>query len=365
MISWSFPDDFKWTQKLYHYFHDDIDLQLGLCPVCGKRCKFKSFTTGYCKTCSVSCGSMLSRKLAKETMIKRYGIDSYAKTDEFIEKCKETCNERYGKDYYVQTDDFKEKRVQTYLENYGQENPSQVEEIQNKKIKTFLDKYGCENPSQSSDIKRIKKQTCLKNHGVESPLQSSDIKQKARQTNLKKYGTEFPIQLDDFKDKQKQTNLEKYGTVSALQNADVHEKSKQTMIERYGVENYAKSYQYHKTKKHKFFSDVTNETYDSRWEMMLAEFCFENHIKYTYQPEQHFEYEFEGKTHIYQPDFLINGQIYEVKGDHFFDGDKMVNPYSRTEYNDGLSEAKHQCMLKNHVIILREKDIKNLKEVIK
>lgn len=34
--------------------------------------------------------------------------------------------------------------------------------------------------------------------------------------------------------------------------------------------------------------------------------------------------------------------IYEDKGDHFFEGDKMICPYNRNEYKDGLAEAKHQ-----------------------
>ena len=52
----------------------------------------------------------------------------------------------------------------------------------------------------------------------------------------------------------------------------------------------------------------------------------------------------------------VDGKLYEVKGDQFFDGDKMINPYDRSQ--DGLYEAKHQCMIKNNIIILKENDIK-------
>lgn len=71
---------------------------------------------------------------------------------------------------------------------------------------------------------------------------------------------------------------------------------------------------------------------------------------------------YDGKKHIYHPDFLINNQLYEVKGGHFFDGDKMINPYDRSQ--DGLYEAKHQCMINNNVIILKENDINKLKKLI-
>ena len=29
--SWVFPSDFKFTQKIYHYIHNDVDLNLGIC----------------------------------------------------------------------------------------------------------------------------------------------------------------------------------------------------------------------------------------------------------------------------------------------------------------------------------------------
>ena len=35
-----FPDDFKFSQKLYHYFNNDINLKLGYCLVCGNKCRF-------------------------------------------------------------------------------------------------------------------------------------------------------------------------------------------------------------------------------------------------------------------------------------------------------------------------------------
>lgn len=58
---------------------------------------------------------------------------------------------------------------------------------------------------------------------------------------------------------------------------------------------------------------------------------------------------------------LIDGQLYEIKGNQFFEGDKMINPYDRGQ--DGLYEAKHQCMLNNGVIILKVEDIKRLNQI--
>ena len=54
--------------------------------------------------------------------------------------------------------------------------------------------------------------------------------------------------------------------------------------------------------------------------------------------------------------------LYEVKGDHFFDGDKMICPFDRSK--DELFEAKHQCMLHNSVIFIRNNEIEKIKNNI-
>ena len=76
----NFPLEFKFTQKLYHYIYDDLELKLGLCPICGKRCKFRSFNFGYQHHCSTKCSSL----------------------DKTVqEKSKQTCQERFGCDFSI------------------------------------------------------------------------------------------------------------------------------------------------------------------------------------------------------------------------------------------------------------------------
>lgn len=56
------------------------------------------------------------------------------------------------------------------------------------------------------------------------------------------------------------------------------------------------------------------------------------------------------------PDFLVNGEFVELKGLHFFENydatKSMINPFDRSQ--DALYEAKHQCMLQNHVKIITD-----------
>ena len=103
-------------------------------------------------------------------------------------------------------------------------------------------------------------------------------------------------------------------------------------------------------------------TFDSSWEVKVYQYCKENNISCIYQPDIQFIYEYQGKEHVYQPDFLINDKLYEVKGDQFFEGDKMINPFDRSQ--DGLFEMKHQCMIENNVVILKKDDINQIKNSI-
>ena len=135
---------------------------------------------------------------------------------------------------------------------------------------------------------------------------------------------------------------------------------KQTNIKKYGVYNYSKTTEFAKNRNKKIKYD--NLTFDSSWEVDVYKFCMENNIPCEYQPNIQLEYEYDGKKHIYQPDFLINDKLYEVKGDHFFKDGKMINPYNNNR--NKISDVKHQCMIKNNVIILTSYHINQIKQHI-
>ena len=340
LIKWKFPEDFKWVQKLYHYLYDDFELKLGICPVCGKRCKFLKFNKGgYSETCSYVCGQLnpKTREKIENTSMMKYGVKNGGGSKQALEKSKQTSMEKYNVEFYSQTRECQEKIEQTNLEKYGCKNVFQNEEIKDKIKETNLEKYGCEYPMQSKEIQEKYKETNLKNLGVEYPSQSGEIQEKIKQTNLEKYGCEYSSQSGEIQEKTKQTNLKKYGK-----------------------EFYTQTHECHKKRRKRISYD--NLTFDSSWEVKVYQYCQENDIPCEYQPDIQFIYFYNGKEHIYQPDFLINGKLYEVKGDHFFDGNKMINPFDRTQ--DGLFEMKHQCMIKNNVVILKGENIENLKEVI-
>lgn len=235
-LTWDFPDNFSFQQKLYHYLYDDRNLDMGKCESCGKRCKFKSFAKGYFNYCSPKCSNNSEEKLNKykETCLKRFGTTNAAKSDIIKERQKQTCLKRYGTESPSQVNEFKEKIKQTNIEKYGcacplqaknvaektkQTNtaryntiyPTQAKQIKEKIRNTSLIRYGTDNPSQSDEVKEKIRNTNLERYGVEYPLQSNSIREKTVKHNIKKYGVAYPISLDKIKDKIKNTNMEKYG----------------------------------------------------------------------------------------------------------------------------------------------------------
>lgn len=146
------------------------------------------------------------------------------------------------------------------------------------------------------------------------------------------------------------------------------------MLNHYGVEHYAQSPEFHK-KCHKPYTNpkYPNMSWATSWEFKVYDFLTEHNIPFEYQPSISFPYEYKGTKHTYHPDFLVNGRIYEVKGDQFFrinestGQEEMYCPYRYSDWSDkeyewtcGKEEAKHQCMLAHDVVILRKNEIDNL-----
>ena len=356
-------NDWKFNRKLFHFLQDDVDLKLGLCTVCGEKyTRFESFNYGYHMYCSMKCtGKSLDRlEKIKCTNLERFGYDNAVKSPEIRTKIKNTNLEKYGVEYPLQSSEIKVKWKSTNLEKYGCDYSISSDEVREKVKQTNLEKYGCENVFQSDIIKEKIKDTNNEKYYVDNPLQSSDIKEKWKTTNLERYGCEYSINSQFCQDKVKTTNFERYGCENVFQSDIIKKKIKQTNLEKYGVENYAQTNEF--TKYHRKQIEYDDLTFDSSWEVIVYQYCKENNIPCEYQPDITFEYEYGGKEHYYHPDFLINGKLYEVKGDHFFDGDKMICPFDRSK--DELFEAKYQCMLHNSVIFIRNNEIEKIKNNI-
>ena len=173
---------------------------------------------------------------AKETFLKKYGVDNPAKTKEVKDKMRKTTLERYGVEHSSQSVVVKEKIKQSNLSKYGVEYSFQANEVKEKIKQTNLDKYGVDNPSKSEVIKQRIVESNRKNLGVDYPMQSKDVMNKTRVTSLEKYGTEYPNQSDIVKSKIEATTLEHYGVSRVCKLDEFKQKVIETNRERYGVD---------------------------------------------------------------------------------------------------------------------------------
>lgn len=257
--------------------------------------------------------------------------------------------EKYGTKYPMQTDGIKEKLKECLLEKYGVDNAAKSVVVKTKMENTNLRRYGVKNAAQSKEIHTKMENTCLERYGVTSPLKSKDIYEKFRSTMNEKYGVNTPMQNKDIQEKTRKTNIEKYNHCCPLLNDKIKEKAKTTMIEKYGVEHALQNHEIFCKSKQKYKYDGL--CFDSKPEIEFYKVLKENFIDFEYQPNIFFEYEYNEKIHKYFPDFKVGNVFYELKGSYFFENDKMINPYDRSQ--DDLYEAKHQCMISNGIIIIK------------
>ena len=262
--------------------------------------------------------------------------------------------------------------IQFNVPLHSEEIKKQLCEENAKKI--FLEKYGITAPLKSPEIQEKCRKTLQEKTGFKYASQVKEFKEKTKQTNLKKYGVENPFQAEIFKEKSKQTCLERYGTLYYQQSQEakvcrnefwksvsneykdnIQRKIETTMLERYGVRRYAQTEEFHIKSQYSYICD--NNTFDSFPELALWIYAKDHNEEIIRCPCK-LPYYFENKLHYYFPDFLYKGKLLEIKGSQFFDKatGKMICPFDKTQ--DALFEAKHQCMIKNNVIIWGQKQYK-------
>lgn len=237
------------------------------------------------------------------------------------------------------------KFKQTCLERYGVENPNQLKEIKNKAKQTCLERYGTEHKFLfgSEEFKN----NMLKKHGVEYSMQMSSTLKKAKETIKERYGDEHYFA---FGEDWKKAIIEKYGSKQIMYEL-IKNKTEQTCLEKYGVEHIAKAGLFGGKIRYKY----DNLIFDSKTELAFFIYNKENSLPIERNTEYSFDYMYENKIHKYFPDFKINNEFIEIKGEQFLkEDDSWQNPYDHSL--DLLFEAKHQCALKNKVKIIYSKE---------
>ena len=149
------------------------------CP-CGARVSENmNWRLGYKKFCSNKCSSnsLETKTKLKETNKKKWGVEHYSQTTEYVDKVKQTSQKKWGVDNYSKTAEFLEKAK-----------------------KTSLSKWGVDSFTKTPEFLEKSKKTSLKNWGVEFPGQSTIIKEKIKQTNFKRYGVSHIFEYNGYRD---------------------------------------------------------------------------------------------------------------------------------------------------------------------
>ena len=229
---WINDNNFEVKFVAYFVKKDVHTLTIPDCIHCGKQISQKDvwlehkFCCHYCQTQSEQ-----RKQNAKQTNLKKYGVDIPTKCKRVIEKRKKNCLEKYGVEHSTQVKEFQEKKKATLMKNYGVESPFKNKNLLDKAKQTTLKHYGVDNPFKSNYFQDLAKQRRKELYGAEYVCQNPEYKEKIRQSNINKSEQE----KQEIQDKRKQTCLEKYGTEYSSQSNIIKDKISKTCNERYGV----------------------------------------------------------------------------------------------------------------------------------
>lgn len=206
--------DVPFKQKIWHWVNSINDYVY--CIQCDiNRVSFKmNWKDGYKDFCSNKCSSNSEQFKVKseKTLIERYGVSHYSKTDEYVKKVRETSKIKYGVDNYSKTKEFVDKSKKTYLDRYGVDSYTKTDEYVSKSKKTCLDKYGVDSYVKTDEFKKRFKKTCLEKYGVDHVYKSflhrssfkicNDINYIGYQNSMNLFrcnkGHEFEISTDNY-----------------------------------------------------------------------------------------------------------------------------------------------------------------------
>lgn len=275
-----------------------------------------------------------------------------------VARTKATKFKNHGDENYCNV----EKITQTFIANYGVSNPNKCRSVREKIENTNIKTYGVKNPAQSPIVQQQIKQTNIERRGVASPLADPIVRAKGILTWIETYGVDHPFKSQVIKDKAKQTFINNYGVDNNMKSEDGLKHWQECFNEKYDVDNPMKCPEIQQKARNKYCYESI--MFDSAPELALFIMLKDYGIQFEYQPRTPFTYEVDGKQHLFYPDFKIGDIFFEIKGDHFFSDDgKMFCPYKKKSWTDEQYakinekfEAKHQCMLKNDVVILRSRE---------
>lgn len=186
-------------------------------------------------------------------------------------------------------------------------------------------------------IQENREKAMILKYGVKNPFQLKEVQEKIKKT----LGVENCSQLESVKLKKK--NRDKVKFKESIKKHWINPEQYDILKNEYNLENKLRI-------KDKYF--YKNQLFDSSWELIYYIWLEDHDKNFEYHPKSTFLYkDLNGKEHRYFPDFLVEGEYYEIKGNQFFKNDEPIH----SKY--GSWKEKFDCMIKNNVKILKYEQI--------
>ncbi len=264
------------------------------CESCGKEIHFLK-NNPYNRLTKLLCPICKS----KDTKIQKYGSwENYEKHR--LEKAKETSIKKYGVDNIFKRTDIISAAVE---KKYGKGITcgGLIKEAHVKQQQTMIEKFGhSTGPMQTKEAREKSKIKCSTKEAV----------QKRKQTCIQKYGYEASSQSDKVKQKAAKTCLERWGRM-------------------YGGSGHQTHYYFYE-----------NIYFDSSWELAYYIYLKDHNIDFSYHTE-YLEYEIEGKKHKYEVDFKVGDKLIELKGSHLINPEgHLIDPFKGISNEQLLAKEK-------------------------
>jgi hypothetical protein len=248
-----------------------------------------------------------------KTSLCTYGTNFPNQNESQKDKIKTTKKERYGDQYYTNT----EKQKETLLKIYGVDSYMKTKEFMDKSKITSLEKYNVEYPQKNKDIREHTKKTNLELYGFETPFKNEKIKNKIRGTKKERYNDEYYNNREKFKE----TCILKYDTENPMKNDEIKNHFKLSFNEKYGVNHPSQvEFFYEKCLKNGYKIKTYKNTdiyYQGSYEY---DFLNKYYDKIVIERGIIFEYIYKNKKKLYYSDFYISALnlIIEIKSNKWY-----------------------------------------------
>jgi hypothetical protein len=175
--------------KTSHYKIDAI------CADCNKtnNIKYYNYVANITKNNKYVCNNCKTKHTIKSNLIK-YGVKSTLELDSVKEKSKKTMMKKYGVNHYSKTEEFKN----IIFDKYGVKSTLELDSVKEKSKKTMLEKYGVDHYSKSGDFIKKVNICCNNKYNIDHYSKTEEFKEIIRLSVYKRYIEKDKIKILNY-----------------------------------------------------------------------------------------------------------------------------------------------------------------------